>query len=240
MTVVWRGTFFTCVAADAKPTTHPNGATANMGAGWQAYETDTGKLFTFDGATTWTEVGAGGSHPNLATHDALGLATDAELTTHAGAADPHTGYRLESVAIEAFPVGAVFIAVVSTNPNTLLGYGTWSQIAAGRVLVGQDAGDADFDIAEETGGAKTASGVVTHTHPVTDPGHTHLTQRYPTATGSLSGFTIDTSMSGTLADNTLPTKSGTTGITTAAPAGAVASISVVQPYFVIYCWKRTA
>lgn len=40
------------------------------------------------------EVVAG--HPSLATHDALGLATDAELTAHAGAADPHTGYRLES------------------------------------------------------------------------------------------------------------------------------------------------
>jgi len=72
-----------------------------------------------------------------------------------------------------------------------------------------------------TGDASTA--VLNHTHPVTDPGHTHLTQRYPTATGSNSGFTIDTSMSGTLADNTLPTKSNTTGITTNNPAGGVAS-----------------
>ena len=49
---------------------------------------------------------AGGAHPDLATHDALGLATDTELTTHAGAADPHTGYRLESVAIAAADVAA--------------------------------------------------------------------------------------------------------------------------------------
>ena len=85
-----------------------------------------------------------------------------------------------------------------------------------------------------TGGAATHthaahSGVINHTHPVTDPGHTHLTQRYPTATGALSGFTIDTSMSGTLADNTLPTKAGSTGISTTNPAGGVASLTHDAP-----------
>jgi hypothetical protein len=58
---------------------------------------------------------------------------------------------------EAFPVGAVFIAVVSTSPATLLGYGTWSAFGAGRVLVGLDSGDTDFDTVEETGGAKTVA-----------------------------------------------------------------------------------
>lgn len=83
------------------------------------------------------------------------------------------------------------------------------------------------------------SSVINHVHTVTvnDPGHTHLTQRYPTATGSSSGFTIDTSMSGTLADNTLPTKTATTGITatTENPAGGVSSITpagtISQPTF---------
>lgn len=73
------------------------------------------------------------------------------------------------------------------------------------------------------------SNIINHLHVVniTDTGHTHLTQRYPTATGSSTGFTIDTSMSGTLADNTLPTKTGTTGIsaTTNNPVGGVASIT---------------
>jgi len=45
---------------------------------------------------SWQVPPGGGAHPDLATHDALGLATDAELATHAGAADPHTGYQKES------------------------------------------------------------------------------------------------------------------------------------------------
>lgn len=63
--------------------------------GRKAYTQADGKNWTHNG-TTWVEDVSGGAHPDLATHDALGLATDTELTTHAGAADPHTGYRLES------------------------------------------------------------------------------------------------------------------------------------------------
>ena len=76
--------------------------------------------------------------------------------------------RLEALlgaASAAWPIGAVFVSVVSTNPNTLLGYGTWSAIAAGRVLVGLDSGDTDFDTVKETGGAKTATATATAATP---------------------------------------------------------------------------
>lgn len=78
-------------------------------------------------------------------------------------------------ASAAWPVGSIFLSAVSTNPATLLGFGTWSAIGAGRVLIGIDAGDADFDTLGETGGAKTTS----HTHGAgtlatdTHGGHTH-------------------------------------------------------------------
>ena len=108
----------------------------------------------------------------------------------------------------------------------------WTELIAarGRVIIGVPAagtlagtvGTALTDLQDKTH-SHTYTDVVNHTHSVTDPGHTHLTQRYPTATGGSSGFTIDTSMSGTLADNTLPTKAGTTGITVGNPAGGVAS-----------------
>lgn len=123
------------------------------------------------------------------------------------------------------PVGSLFLAVVSTNPAALLGYGTWAAIATGRVLVGVDAGDADFDAAEKTGGAKE---ITLTTNQI--PAHTHLTQRYPTTTGGSSGFTADTSMSGTPTNNTLPTAS----------AGGGQAHSNVQPFCCCFIWKRTA
>ena len=43
-----------------------------------------------------THTHAGGSHPDLAAHDTLGLATQAELDAHGAATDPHTGYQRES------------------------------------------------------------------------------------------------------------------------------------------------
>ena len=35
----------------------------------------------------------------------------------------------------AFPVGSVFIAVVATNPNILLGYGTWQLLGYGHLTL---------------------------------------------------------------------------------------------------------
>ena len=62
-----------------------------------------------------------------------------------------------------YPVGSIYInAASATNPTTLLGFGTWVEFGAGRVLVGQNASDALFDTLEETGGSKDAIVVSTN------------------------------------------------------------------------------
>lgn len=58
---------------------------------------------------------------------------------------------------QPFPVGSIFVTVSASNPATLLGYGTWTAFGTGRVLVGIDPSDADFDTVEETGGSKTVT-----------------------------------------------------------------------------------
>lgn len=82
----------------------------------------------------------------------------------------------DSVGGEAFAIGGIYINVTGVNPATELGYGTWSAFGAGRVLVGRDAGDADFDTAQETGGAKTKA-ISAHagTAVADHASHTHTT-----------------------------------------------------------------
>jgi hypothetical protein len=238
--------------------------------------------------------GGEASHPDLATHEGLGLVTDTDLTTHAGTAhgtQPHaidgadhtgsltaadvgaatSGHNHDAAysatahnhdaayatddhthpgGSEAFPVGSVFLSVVSTNPATLLGYGTWSAFGQGRMLLGWNTGDTD----EATGGAATHThaghsdhGALSHTgtavaaHNVTQPNahtdvptHTHTTDsqgahvhdeyRNSATTGGLDGWGAgDTSTNTpTLTGYDTGSAGGHTH-TAAAPAGAVAS-----------------
>jgi len=146
----------------------------------------------------------------------------------------------------AWPVGAVFISVVSTNPNTLLGFGTWAAFGAGKVLVGLDSGDTSFDTVEETGGAKTVQSsaqtfagtpstvVVNHTHAINVPS---------SASGGALKIALDTNASGTQDSGSVtgnPVSGGAASYTPAGTNTPGAATSVVQPYIVCYFWKRTA
>lgn len=92
-----------------------------------------------------------------------------------------------------FPIGSVYInAAATTNPATLFGFGTWVEIGAGRVLVGQDVGDASFDVLGETGGSKDAI-VVAHTHSISGSGTTSAQSTDHTHTFS---STVTTSTAG--------------------------------------------
>ena len=145
------------------------------------------------------------------------------------------------------PVGSIYInATVATNPNTLLGFGTWSAFGAGRVMVGFDSGNALFDTAEETGGAADAT-LPSHTHTatstVTDPGHVHTLfgRDHAGANGDLNEFG-DAAQPENRTNNTA-IQTATTGITVAttnASAGTSGTNANYQPYITVYMWKRTA
>lgn len=134
-----------------------------------------------------------------------------------------------------FPIGSIYTnSSVSTNPATLLGFGTWSAFAASRVMVGFDSTNALFDTAEETGGSADAI-VVSHTHTLTDPGHFHsFTARQDASnTKYVSGGTVD---AGQQTENTA---SKTTGISISS-TGSSGTNANYQPFITVYMWKRTA
>jgi hypothetical protein len=141
------------------------------------------------------------------------------------APNPTWESRIKAIedALESWPVGSVFASVVSTNPATLLGYGTWQQIAEGQMLVGYKSGDADFGTVEGTGGSKTASHDANHT--VTQPtAHSdHATSDIQVGTGAtvtvVTGKGHDNNHSGT-------------------DVAAHSDHNILNPYFTVYLFKR--
>ena len=130
-----------------------------------------------------------------------------------------------TINAHAYPVGSIYTSVVSTNPATLLGVGTWAAFGEGKVLVGIDSGDTDFDTVLETGGSKTDS----HTLTIAEmPAHTHTT-----TTGSGGGSSSATSQTQT-------TNSVGTATTSSTGGGGAHTHDIVQPYIVVYMWRRTA
>lgn len=133
-----------------------------------------------------------------------------------------------------YPIGTIYISVVSTNPNTLFGFGTWVAFGTGRTLVGIDSGDASFDVVEETGGSADAI-VVSHTHTITDPGHKHVYGKG--ATQNIFGGGAGTGVQ--FLTTPTDTTTSTTGITVNS-TGSSGTNANLPPYIVVYMWKRTA
>ena len=138
-----------------------------------------------------------------------------------------------------YPVGSIYInAGVTTNPATLLGFGTWTAFGAGRVMVGLNGSDALFDALEETGGSKDAI-VVSHTHTMAGAGaHAH---ELP---GDLVQGGTNTSPSAVTDSNTRPMSQVTDPVFdhthTIDSAGSSGTNANLQPYITVAMWKRTA
>lgn len=141
----------------------------------------------------------------------------------------------DAIKSALYPVGSIYTnATSSTNPSTLLGFGTWTAFGAGRVMVGFDSSNSLFDTAEETGGSANAI-LVSHTHSVTDPGHSHTYNR--DTLDNLDGGPFSR-RSGTGADSNT-TSTATTGISISTE-GSSGTNANYQPYITVYMWKRAA
>jgi len=162
-----------------------------------------------------------------------------------------------TTALQAlYPVGSIYInAGVSTNPGTLLGFGTWTAFGAGRVMVGLNGSDASFDTLEETGGSKDAT-LVQHNHTFSatsgnmSANSTHAHQmKYTDITNESRNFGVDNNDSAqgydltgydSLNTSTVDLQHTHTVSGTTDNSGTSGTNLNLQPYITVAMWKRTA
>lgn len=140
--------------------------------------------------------------------------------------------KLAATLAAVYPVGCIYTEITGTNPNTTFGFGTWVAFGAGRVMVGYDSGNVQFDTAEETGGA------LTHNHALSSSG---WAESHHTGT---SVFQNRVATSNWTANITQVVTSGAANSTTRDAGiklgGGTDLNSSLQPYIVVHFWKRTA
>lgn len=134
---------------------------------------------------------------------------------------------------KVYQIGDIIVTTDATNPQSRpqLNGTVWTAWGTGRVPVGFDAGQTEFNAVEKTGGAKT------HTHPLSAAGYAYI---YISSGNNPYSYQINVSnRSGNGAANAEPITQG--DITNAAALGGnTDAATTLQPYITCYFWKRTA
>ena len=140
---------------------------------------------------------------------------------------------VDSIIDKVYPVGSIYISTNPTNPSQLFGVGTWVAFGAGRVLVGIDPSQPEFDTVEETGGEKT---------------HTLTTAEMPSHGHEVKGGSLGLPFAVTTTGSDDPNAYGFADDLRASDGAYFSAQNTgggqphnnLQPYIVVYMWKRTA
>lgn len=142
---------------------------------------------------------------------------------------------LAQAKLDAHPVGEIYMSTVNTNPESLFG-GEWIAWGQGRVPVGVDMSQAEFNAVEKTGGEKThlltLTEIPSHKHGIT---HGHDIN---TTSAAASGGTVvrgGASGGGTIIPGPISNFTGDS-----ATAGGGTAHNNLQPYITCYMFKRVS
>jgi hypothetical protein len=126
----------------------------------------------------------------------------------------------------AYPVGSIYMnATANTNPNTLFGFGTWVAFGAGRMPVGFDSTQTEFNTIGKTGGTKT---------------ETLTTAQIPSHNHTLGGDVNNAAPNMSASEASLgPAMAYSKALTTSGTGGG-GSHNNLPPYVTVYMWQRTA
>ncbi|MDR1338161.1 MAG: hypothetical protein LBJ73_04005 [Rickettsiales bacterium] len=135
-----------------------------------------------------------------------------------------------------YPVGSIYISIVSTNPGTLFG-GTWVAFGAGRVLIGAGTGT-DTRNQSIAFSANGTGGEYNHVLTVNElAAHEHATNTY---NGSLIYLDYNGVGSGSNRILNAAYSPAASNPLRAQSTGGNAAHNNIQPYIVVYMWRRTA
>lgn len=172
-----------------------------------------GRMATQGGFNNWLDMGlVSGNNVNLYDNNAQVIQTMTTDDLFSGG-----GGVLQSV----YPVGAIYISTVSTNPATLFGFGTWVQIEDTFLLSAGTNYTAGATGGEETH-TLTTNEMPSHTHEILGGGSTlslvtgSARYRLSFATNGGQIQMVNSNTGGGQAHNNMP------------------------PYLVVYMWERTA
>lgn len=145
-----------------------------------------------------------------------------------------------------YPVGSIYITTqLSTAAQVAqrLGGGTWQQYGAGRTLIGAGTGT-DINSLRQSFAVNATGGEYKHTLTTTEmPSHTHNFSTLGSALVVGSG-TNHPAMPNNLGFDTINSAGWWSGVTknnsTIAATGGSGAHNNLQPYIVVYMWRRTA
>ena len=143
-----------------------------------------------------------------------------------------------------YPIGSIYMSINNNDPSGLFG-GTWESWGAGRVPVGVDTLQSEFDTVEEIGGAKTVTltteQMPSHDHtPNSNDENMFLRTNGNIAVNStLRTFPSSTDGTHHLVYTDDPNISITETSATSR-AGSGQAHNNLQPYITCYMWKRVA
>ena len=152
----------------------------------------------------------------------------------------------QSFLDKIYPIGSIYTnATNSTNPGTLLGFGTWTAFGAGRMMLGFGEGTDTRGDTVNFNSVGDTSGEYQHVLTAGESGlqnHTHAFQITGDSTPD-SGTT-----GGIMVSGTGSTQSGVIGSPTDSTGQQIGGTTPVSgsahnnmpPYIVVYMWKRTA
>lgn len=177
--------------------------TSGLNPGDLAVALDTYKIYFAKDSTTWQEYGAQGAQGAQGPQgdpgaDGAGV-TAGIVMAFAGSSAP-AGWLLCDGAAVSRTTYATLFALIGTTYGAGDGSTTFNvPNLKGRVPVGKDAGQTEFDVLGETGGEKThqltSAEMPSHTH--TQNAHSHVQQQPGAATGNFASGTRDASSCGT-------------------------------------------